>query len=131
MAGVRGHLDRSEDPGRAGKPRGARRDRTGGAIVGLSLRLYRPAARQWTLNFSNIADGLLAQPAIGRFADGLGEFYSQEDLGGRAILSRFVISDITPTSCRFEQSFSDDWGATWEPNWIAVDVRIGDPAPDD
>ena len=34
------------------------------------------------------------------------------------ILSRFVISDITTTSCGFEQAFSDDWGSTWEPNWI-------------
>jgi hypothetical protein len=101
-----------------------------GRIVGLSLRLYRPQSRQWTLSFANMADGLLAQPAIGAFAGGRGEFYSQEDLNGRAILSRFVISDITVTSCRFEQSFSDDWGATWEPNWIAVDTRIGDPRPD-
>jgi hypothetical protein len=32
--------------------------------------------------------------------------------------------DITANSCRFEQSFSDDGGKTWEPNWIAVDTRI-------
>jgi hypothetical protein len=38
-----------------------------------------------------------------------------------------VISDITATSCRFEQAFSDDWGTTWEPNWIALDTRIDGP----
>jgi hypothetical protein len=43
-----------------------------------------------------------------------------------SILVRFVISDITPTSCRFEQSFSDDDGKTWEVNWIATDARIKD-----
>jgi hypothetical protein len=43
---------------------------------------------------------------------------------GRAILVRFVISDITPTSCHFEQSFSEDGGKTWEVNWIAVDTRV-------
>jgi hypothetical protein len=43
-----------------------------------------------------------------------------------SILVRFVISDITPTSCRFEQSFSDDDGKTWEVNWIATDTRIKD-----
>jgi hypothetical protein len=95
-----------------------------GRIEGLSLRLYRPQSGQWSLTFASSANGLLAMPAIGAFEDGRGAFYSQEDLDGRAILSRFLISDITPTSCRFEQAFSDDWGSTWEPNWIAVDRRI-------
>ena len=95
-----------------------------GRIEGLNLRLYRPQSGQWSLTFASSANGLLATPAIGGFEDGRGAFYSQEDLDGRAILSRFVISDITPTSCHFEQAFSDDWGSTWEPNWIAVDTRI-------
>jgi len=98
-----------------------------GRIEGLSLRLYRPQSGQWSLMFASSANGLLATPAIGAFADGRGSFYSQEDLDGRAILSRFVISDITATSCRFEQAFSDDWGTTWEPNWIALDTRIDGP----
>jgi len=99
-------------------------DGPAGRIEGLSLRLYRPQSGQWSLTFASSANGLLVNPAIGSFEDGVGAFYSQEDLDGRAILSRFVISDITATSCRFEQAFSPDWGATWELNWIAVDTRI-------
>ena len=99
---------------------------TAGRIEGLNLRLYRPQSGQWSLTFASSADGLLATPVIGAFEDGRGAFYSQEDIDGRSILARFVISDITATGCRFEQSFSDDWGSTWEPNWIAVDSRIGD-----
>ena len=60
---------------------------------------------------------------MGRFTDGRGEFLSEEEFDGRPILVRFVISDITATSCRFEQSFSDDGGHSWEVNWIAVDTR--------
>ncbi len=45
---------------------------------------------------------------------------------GRAIFVRFVISDITPASCRFEQAFSGDGGKTWEVNWIATDTRVND-----
>ena len=95
-----------------------------GRIEGLNLRLYRPQSGQWSLTFASSANGLLATPAIGGFEDGRGTFYSQEELDGRAILARFVISGITATRCRFEQAFSDDWGDTWEPNWIAVDTRI-------
>ena len=56
--------------------------------------------------------------------NGRGEFYGQESLNGRAIFVRFVISDITPNSVRFEQAFSDDGGKSWEVNWIAVDTRV-------
>ena len=94
-----------------------------GHFEGLSLRLYNPQSHQWSLNFSNVNDGTLSQPTIGEFKNGRGEFYDQEPLNGRAILVRFVISDITPNSCRFEQSFSDDGGKTWEVNWIATDTR--------
>jgi len=97
-----------------------------GHFQGLNLRLYNPESRQWTLNFSNAGSGALSPPTIGEFKNGRGEFYNQETLNGRAILVRFVISDISADSCRFEQAFSNDGGKTWEVNWIAVDTRIKD-----
>jgi len=95
-----------------------------GRIEGLSLRLYNPEARQWSLNFSSARTGTLSPPVLGEFKNGRGEFYGQEFLGGRAILVRFIISDVTRTSARFEQAFSDDGGKTWEVNWIAVDTKV-------
>lgn len=95
-----------------------------GRIEGLSLRLYNPQSRQWSLNFANSASGTLTIPSIGSFKNGRGEFYAQETLNGQAIFVRFVIHDITPNSIRFEQAFSDDGGKTWEVNWIATDTRV-------
>jgi hypothetical protein len=95
-----------------------------GHFKGLNLRLYNPKSHQWSLDFANAADGTLTQPTIGEFKNGRGDFYDQETLNGRAIFVRVVISDITPHSCRFEQSFSDDGGKTWEINWIATDTRV-------
>lgn len=95
-----------------------------GSFEGLSLRLYNPQSRQWSLNFANINDGTLAPPTIGEFKDGRGEFYNQETYNGRAILVRFVITKVSEDSVRFEQAFSDDGGKTWEVNWIAVDTRV-------
>jgi hypothetical protein len=99
-------------------------DGPAGRIEGLSLRLYNPQTRQWSLHYANSRNGTMVPPVIGEFRNGRGEFYGQDTLNGRAILVRFVISDITPTSCRFEQAFSDDGGRTWEVNWIAIDTRI-------
>jgi hypothetical protein len=104
-------------------------DGPAGHLEGLSLRLYNPEARQWSLNFSNSRSGTLSPPTIGEFRNGRGEFFSQETLNGRAILVRFIISDISPTSARFEQSFSADGGKTWEVNWIAVDTRTKEQPP--
>jgi hypothetical protein len=99
-------------------------DGPSGHIEALSLRLYNPDSHQWSLNFANSQGGALGQPTIGEFKSGRGEFFDQETLNGRAILVRFVISDITPNACHFEQAFSEDGGATWEVNWIATDSRI-------
>ena len=106
-------------------------DGPAGRFEGLSLRLYNPQSRQWSLNFASVKGGVPTTPAIGGFKNGRGEFYNQETLDGRAILVRFVISEITPDSCHFEQAFSDDGGKTWEANWIATDTRVKGVARDD
>ena len=99
-------------------------DGPAGHYEGLALRLYDPQARQWSLNFAGGNSGTMSTPTIGAFKNGRGEFYSHETYNGRTIFVRFVISDITPDSCRFEQAFSDDGGKTWEVNWIAIDTRV-------
>ena len=99
-------------------------DAASGHLEVLSLRLYDPQSRQWSLNTANIKSGTLSVPTIGEFKDGRGEFFDQESFNGRTILVRNVWSDMTADSCRFEQSFSDDGGKTWEVNWIAIDTRV-------
>jgi hypothetical protein len=95
-----------------------------GHVEGLNLHLYNPQSHQWSLNFANAKVGALSMPpTVGEFKNGRGEFYDQEEFNGRMILVRNIWMDITANSCRFEQSFSDDGGKTWEPNWIAVDTR--------
>lgn len=92
-------------------------------LEGLSLRLYNPESRQWSIYWSNARDGSLGPPMIGGFKDGRGEFYNQEMFQGAAVYVRFIFSDITPTTFRLEQAFSTDGGKTWEPNWIATFTR--------
>ena len=99
-------------------------DAASGHLQVLSLRLYDPRARQWSLNTANASGGSLGVPTIGEFKNGRGEFFDQESIDGRTVLVRNVWSDISADSCRFEQAFSDDGGKTWEVNWIAVDTRV-------
>jgi len=95
-----------------------------GRISGLSLRLYNPQTRQWSLNFASMRSGQLSTPTYGGFdAAGHGLFYGQDNVDGRVILVRFVVTPQGRDTIRFVQSFSADAGATWEDNWIAIDRR--------
>jgi len=95
-----------------------------GKIEGVSLRLFEPQARRWSINYASMGDGLLTAPVVGTLKDGRGEFFGKDMLGDRPILVRFVITQISPDTARFEQSFSADNGKSWETNWIATDTRI-------
>ena len=87
-------------------------DGPAGHLELLSLRLYDPRSRQWSLNFASSSSGTLSVPMVGEFKNGRGEFIDQEPFNGRTILVRFVILSITSISGRSEQAFSDDGGKT-------------------
>lgn len=91
-----------------------------------SLRLYNPQTRQWSLHAGSARSGTLFPPVVGEFRDGRGAFYGADTVDGRAILARFVVSQVAPDTWRFEQAFSDDGGATWEVNWVVEDTRVSD-----
>ena len=98
-------------------------DAPAGHIEGLTLRLYNPESHQWRLYWANSRDGVLQTPTIGQFTGAQGEFFDQEDFQNESIFVRFIFSDVTANSFRTEQSFSPDWGKTWEPNWIGTFTR--------
>ncbi|MEU6202707.1 hypothetical protein ABZ814_03840 [Micromonospora musae] len=72
----------------------------------------------------NSAKGVVeTPPLVGRFVDGVGTFYADDVDEGRPIRCRFIWSEITATSARWEQAFSIDDGRTWETNWIMEFTR--------
>lgn len=97
-----------------------------GQLHALSLRLFDPATEQWSLNVATARGGTMSPPLVGGFVDGMGEFTGREDMDGRPVLVRFLITPEGPDTIRFEQAFSTDDGATWETNWIAIDTRAPD-----
>ncbi len=98
-------------------------DRPSGRLEAISLRLFDPQSQQWSIYWADSVRGTLDTPMIGGFKDGRGEFYDQETFEGKSIFCRFIWSEITETSCRWEQAFSADGGRTWETNWIMQFTR--------
>jgi len=85
---------------------------------GQTLRMYNPATHQWSIYLLDLDKGELdTPPVIGQFNGNRGEFYNQDTYKGRAIFVRYVWLNISPTSARFEQSWSVDGGKTWEVNF--------------
>jgi hypothetical protein len=95
-------------------------------FAGMSLRLYNPRTRRWSIYWgSNRIDGL-EPPVVGAFdARGVGVFEGRQELDGRPILVRFTWSHITRDGARWEQAFSPDDGKTWETNWHMTMTRLG------
>jgi hypothetical protein len=85
---------------------------------GLTLRLYGPAREEWSLFWANSRTGLLEPPVTGRIDGDRGEFKGDDSHNGIPVRCRFIWSQITTTSARWEQAFSTDGEQTWETNWV-------------
>lgn len=93
-------------------------------LVGITLRLFDTDRQEWSLYWaSKKFGGPLEPPVVGRFTDGVGRFYCDDTYDGTPIRVRYIWSDITPTSARWEQAFSTDGEKTWETNWTTLHTR--------
>ena len=99
-------------------------DQTSGPRDGLTLHLYDPAAQRWSLYGADSLRGILQPALTGTFEGRRGAFFAREIFEDREILSRFTWSDLTATSCRWQQAFSIDAGAGWETNWLMEFTRL-------
>ncbi|MEQ1595029.1 MAG: hypothetical protein ABL985_08010 [Casimicrobium sp.] len=98
--------------------------------VGMSLRIFNPTTRRWSIYWLNNRDGgidaatgALSVPVVGEFQNGVGVFEADDVFGGKPIRVRYTWSHISDTSARWQQAFSVDRGQTWEVNWIMEMTR--------
>jgi len=99
-------------------------DKPGGAYEAVTLRLFDPALRQWSIWWIDSRNPALEPPVQGRFVDGVGRFFGDDVLDGRPIKVRFIWSNITARSAHWEQAFSADDGRSWETNWLMDFERV-------
>ena len=93
-------------------------DLPSGSYRALTLRNWDAATKNWQIWW---LDGRypaqIGTPMQGRFEDGTGSFYADEDFEGRPIRVRFLWLHTRSATPRWEQAFSTDGGQTWETNW--------------
>jgi hypothetical protein len=88
-----------------------------GTYRAMGFRAYNPDTRQWSVWWLDARRQTIDPPVRGGFAGGRGVFVGDDVLRGMPVKVRFIWSDITPASARWEQAFSPDGGRTWEMNW--------------
>jgi hypothetical protein len=97
-----------------------------GSYRAATLRVFDPAIALWSIWWIDGRAARMDPPIHGRFQDGVGTFLGQDTLeSGAPILIRFTWSEITARGARWDQAFSADGGATWEPNWTMRFARTG------
>lgn len=100
-------------------------NRPGGSYRGLGLRAYDAKTSTWAdWYLSTRNPTTIDVPGIGRFANGVGTFLSDDTHDGKLVKVRGLWSHITPNSLQWEQAFSPDGGKTWETNWVMRYTRI-------
>ena len=93
--------------------------RNGKTYSGLGIRAYDAASGQWADWYLDGGNPLsIDAPGIGRFAQGVGTFLSDDTYEGKAVKVRGIFTPIAADTCQWEQAYSVDQGKTWETNWV-------------
>jgi hypothetical protein len=90
---------------------------------GLTLFLYNPIARQWSQSFANSKVGILSSN-FGELRNGRVVLIGQDTVNDKTILVKGVWSDIKPDSHQYEESYSNDGGATWVRSLVGHLTRL-------
>jgi hypothetical protein len=98
-------------------------DLPAGPFVGATLRLFDPSTRLWTIHWMDSRNPRLDPPMAGRFRNGRGLFYGDDQHEGRPIRVRFIWTPVSPGISTWEQAFSADGERTWETNWTMEFLR--------
>jgi hypothetical protein len=103
----------TEFPGQEGK-----------RFEGLTLRLFNPKTRLWSLYWVASNSGVMDPPVVGSFENNVGHFFCRDTFKGKPIIMMFRWDARNKNRPAWGQAFSADNGKTWEWNFFNVSERI-------
>jgi hypothetical protein len=89
----------------------------GKIFEGITLRLFNPVTRLWSIYWADSNMAVLDKPVVGSFHQGMGHFFTDDYFNGRKIKVWFQWDATDPEKPIWSQAFSADSGDTWEWNW--------------
>lgn len=89
----------------------------GQSFEGMSIRLFNPQTRLWSIYWADSNEGVLQPPVQGSFENNFGHFFTKDNFNGQRILVVFRWDIRDKENPIWSQAFSRDNGETWEWNW--------------
>jgi hypothetical protein len=91
---------------------------------GLTIRLFNPQTKLWSLYWVDSNLGVMDPPVVGSFEGNVGRFYCKDVFQEKQILVMFQWDKTDPDNPVWAQAFSQDQGKTWEMNLTNVSHRV-------
>jgi hypothetical protein len=91
---------------------------------GMTLRLFNPATKLWSIYWADSDKGTLDAPVTGSFTENTGRFYTRDIFEGKEIIMMFHWDKTDRDNPVWSQAFSADNGKSWEWNWYMYASRI-------
>lgn len=84
---------------------------------GLTVRLFNPETRLWSMYWADSNHGKFDPPVVGSFENKVGHFFAKDVFEGKKILVVFRWDARDRDHPVWSQAFSENDGNTWEWNW--------------
>jgi hypothetical protein len=91
----------------------------GKLFEGLTVRLFDPQTRLWTIYWADSDAVKLDGGKVGSFDGDVGEFFGREVVAGKDVIVKFHWDKRNPKAPIYSRAFSADAGRTWEWNWYS------------
>ncbi len=92
-------------------------DLDGVLFEGMSLRIFSPETKLWSIYWADSVSLTLQVPQVGSFENGIGEFYARDIFEKQPVIVKFLWDASDKELPVWSQAFSADEGKTWEWNW--------------
>ena len=94
----------------------------GDEFIGLSIRMLNPSTNEWKIYWADTENPelLLKEQVVGKFANGVGEFYGKEQYEGKEMKLRFIWKKESKDTAYWEQAYFDEKNQEWETNWTML-----------
>jgi hypothetical protein len=91
----------------------------GKPFEGLTVRLFDPKTRLWTIYWADSNAMKLDDGKVGSFDGDEGDFFGREVIARKTVIVRFHWDKRNAKAPIYSRAFSADGGRTWEWNWYS------------
>jgi len=91
----------------------------GKPFEGLTVRLFEPQTRLWTIYWADSNAMKLDAGKVGSFDGDEGDFFGREVVAGKDVIVKFHWDKRNAKAPIYSRAFSADAGRTWEWNWYS------------